>query len=371
MIYNNLKKNPTPIVSSKNIINYNFVDGPYVEILGETPSTYLVKFINDDTNQLVYQTTIANNHWAKASIKYFIKWRLEVYSNNNLLMSYVYNAKDKKIFISFESSSLGDTIAWMPYVEQFQKKHNCKVVLSTFKNFLFEEEYPEIEFVPPGSTVNGIYAMYRIGWFYNPESEPVLPNLIPLQKTVTNILGLEYEEIKPRIKHVPGKNIYDRKYVAIATNSTAGCKFWTRQGWQEVINFLYNHGYDVVNVSEETNPFNNCYEMVDKSMDNTMTVIQNSEFFIGLSSGLSWLAWALDKTVVMISNFTNEDHEFKCIRITDKSVCNGCWNKAEYKFDKGDWNWCPVHKNTLRMFECHKAIFSNDVIKMISPLIRT
>jgi hypothetical protein len=36
-----------------------------------------------------------------------------------------------------------------------------------------------------------------------------------------------------------------------------------------------------------------------------------------------------------------------------------------YKFDKGDWNWCPVHKGTDRQFECHKSITSEMVIKQI------
>jgi autotransporter strand-loop-strand O-heptosyltransferase len=100
-----------------------------------------------------------------------------------------------------------------------------------------------------------------------------------------------------------------------------------------------------------------------------MDVIHHSEFFIGLSSGLSWLAWALNKKVVMISNFTDDNHEFECIRITNKSVCHGCWNKPEYKFDKGDWNWCPVHKGTDRQFECHTSITAEQVIDQIKHLI--
>jgi hypothetical protein len=40
--------------------------------------------------------------------------------------------------------------------------------------------------------------MYKLGWFYDDNKEPVLPNTIPLNKTATNILGLEYTEIKPK-----------------------------------------------------------------------------------------------------------------------------------------------------------------------------
>jgi autotransporter strand-loop-strand O-heptosyltransferase len=226
---------------------------------------------------------------------------------------------------------------------------------------LFESVYPELEFIKPGTSVINIYAQYTLGWHYNSDKEPVLPNTIPLQQAATNILGLEYKEIKPRIAYTPGKNIYYRKTVTIATNSTAGCKFWTKEGWQQLINHLYSNGYDVVNISKEENPFDNCYQIVDKSIENTMNVIHHSEFFIGLSSGLSWMAWGMGKQVVMIANFSEKEHEFSCIRITNTDVCHGCWNDPNEKFDKGDWNWCPRNKN----FECHTSIYSEQVLSQL------
>jgi autotransporter strand-loop-strand O-heptosyltransferase len=235
---------------------------------------------------------------------------------------------------------------------------------------LFEKEYPMLEFVPPGTTVNNLYAMYRLGWFYDKNKEPVLPNTIPLQQTATNILGLPYKEIKPRVTYKTRPQHPDDRYVAIATNSTAGCKFWTREAWQEVINYLHSVGYSVVNTSLEENPFKHCAVLDDKSIKNTIDCIVHSQFFIGLSSGLSWLAWALNKEVIMISNFTDKEHEFSCHRPVNTNVCHGCWNDPQYKFDKGDWNWCPVHKGTDRQFECQKWITPRmviDVIKKINP----
>jgi autotransporter strand-loop-strand O-heptosyltransferase len=214
--------------------------------------------------------------------------------------------------------------------------------------------------------------MYSIGWFYNQDKEPKEPNLIPLQQTITNILGLNFTELKPIIKNPLHPKLYKQKYVTIATNSTTGCKFWTKEGWQELINYLHNLGYKVINVSKEDNPFKNANKIKNTSIYNTINVINHSEFFIGLSSGLSWLAWALGKEVVMISNFTEPDHEFttNCTRIINKNVCNGCWNKSDFKFDKGDWNWCPLHRGTERQFECHKSITPEMVINQIQHLIK-
>jgi len=228
-----------------------------------------------------------------------------------------------------------------------------------------------LEFVKPGNVVNNIHGMYKLGWFYNTDMQPTSPNLIPLQKTATDILGLDFKEIRPKIHFEIKERPYNEKYITIATNSTAGCKFWTREGWQELINYLVSQGYKIVNVSKEDNPFENQTKISDTSIENTINVIHHSEFFIGLSSGLSWLAWGLNKHVVMISNFTTPDHEFQsnCTRIINLSVCNGCWNKKEFSFDKGDWDWCPVHKGTERQFECHKSITSQMLISKIKHLI--
>jgi autotransporter strand-loop-strand O-heptosyltransferase len=67
----------------------------------------------------------------------------------------------------------------------------------------------------------------------------------------------------------------------------------------------------------------------------------------------------------MIANFSEKDHEFSCIRITNTDVCHGCWNDPQFKFDRGDYNWCPLFKGTHRQFECHQSITANDVIEKI------
>jgi autotransporter strand-loop-strand O-heptosyltransferase len=343
-------------------IDINFVGGPFFEITGRSNKDYLVKFYDED-DICVYENIIRSNNWIRLNRKWFTAWRIKMWENGVLIYEYNLDYTDQRVYISLESSSLGDSIAWMPYVLEFKKKHNCHVIVSTFKNFLFQDVYPELEFVEPGTVVNNIKGMYNIGWFYDSNREPVLPNTIPLQKAATNILGLEYEEIRPRIAHTVC-NKFDNKIVTIATNSTAGCKFWTREAWQELIHYLHGKNYRVINVSLEDNPFENCEPLEDKSLQSVMDAISYSEFFIGLSSGLSWLAWAMNKPVVMIANFTEEGHEFECIRPVKKDVCNGCWNKPEYKFDKS-WDWCPVHAGTDRQYECQNSILASDVIRLI------
>jgi len=369
-----LVANTEPKLQSK--INPNvhiiqhFVEQPYIEIKGDSDNKFEIKVFDDDgINQ--YHNTLGVNHWVKLNREYYTKWNTKVWENGTLIYENTLDYEGKRVFITFDSSSLGDTIAWLPYCLEFQKKHKCHVIVSTFKNFLFKDSYPELEFVERGGTVHNLYGMYHIGWFYNINKEPEVPNTIPLQKTITNILGLDFEEIRPRISYKVGQKPYEGKYVTIATNSTSGCKFWTKEAWQRLIDYLHSLGYKIINVSKENNPFNHVTKIKDTSMESTMNVIHHSEFFIGLSSGLSWLAWAMNKHVVMISNFTEPDHEFttNCTRIVNLDVCNGCWNNPMYKFDKGNFNWCALHEGTSRQFECHTSITSDMVIDQIKYLL--
>jgi autotransporter strand-loop-strand O-heptosyltransferase len=349
-----------PIRKQQVSISQHFVNQPFLEIKGNSDSDFLVQFL-DEKGSIYYQNTIKANHWVRLNRQWYTKWRTKVFEGKDLIYNSTMDLEGKKVFIAIDSKSLGDSLAWIPYVEEFRNKHNCTVVCSTFWNKILD--YPEIEFVEPGTMI-GCYAMYTLGWHWNEDKEPTLCNTIPLQQSASNILGLDYVELKPRLKYDIGDNKYG-KYVTIATNSTAGLKFWTKSAWAKVINHLHEIGYKVINTSKERNPFENCYQLEDTSIENTMSVIHHSEFFIGLSSGLSWTAFGLGKKVVMISAFTEADHEFDCIRPRNNNVCTNCWNDPKIKFDAGDFNFCPHHKGTERMFECQTSITPEMVIQQL------
>ena len=375
--YNVPTDNTTEVFTDKQIAFYNkvmtldkqeqdvkiiqhFVGQPYLEIKSGLKADFKVQYFDGD--KLVYENTIGSNSWVKLNRQYYTKWHSKVYMDGKLIHDNVLDLEGKRVYIALSSKSLGDTIAWAPYDLEFQKKHNCKVIMSTFLNKILD--MPEIELVEPGTVVPNIYAQYNIGWFYDSNKEPVLPNTIKLQEAATKILGLDFKEIMPKLKYDASNNNYG-KYVTIATNSTSGCKFWTKEGWQGVINYLHEKGYKVINVSLEENPFDNCEQIINHDIQKTMAIIHHSQFYLGLGSGVSWLANALGKQVVMINNFAADDHEFDCIRVTNKSVCNSCWNNPNFKFDAGDWNWCPVNKNTPRHFECQRSISADDVILLL------
>ena len=347
------------------------VDGYFIELKTNITNPFKVE-VYDEKKNLVYNTELSSGMYSKLNRNYYTKWKTKLFVDD-LTFEHEFDLENSRVFIVFESSSLGDTIAWMPYCEEFRKKHNCHVIVSSFINSMFEDQYPKIEFVEPGEVVFNLKALYRLGWFYDYNKEPVLPNTIPLQKSAANILGLDYKEIHSRIYFDPKERPYPEKYICIAPRSTAGCKLWNNPtGWLELTKYLSDKGYKIINISKDGEQIEGVENISDDSMENTKNVIFHSEFVIGLSSGLSWLSWSLGKHVVMISNFTDADHEFtiNCTRITNPSVCNGCWNNPMFKFDKGDWNWCPEHKDTDRQFECHKLITADMVINQIQHLIK-
>jgi len=361
------------IRDTSNQIKIHFVNGPYVEVTGEVKKTYDVEFIDLSNNQIIHTATIKNNEWTRPHRKWFTSWKVIVKAETGEYTEHYFDLHDKRVLITLDSSSLGDSIAWIPYVEEFRKKHNCKVFVTTFHNNLFESQYPNLDFIPPGSKVDNLYATFVVGVFLNENGIDFSNNKsdyrnIPLQQIICDTLGLDYVEIKPNIKKLK-KYEGKKPYICIATHSTAQAKYWNNpNGWQELVDYVKSIGYDVYLLSKEEDGFmgninpSGVIKIDNKSLEEIGSIIQGSKCFVGISSGLSWYSWALNVPTILISGFTDENLEMKSdiIRVINKNVCNGCWSK--HIFDRGDWNWCPEHKYTERQFECSKTI-TFDMVK--------
>ena len=382
MIYDNLKKNKNNIVEVKNKVIIHFVKGPYVEIKGNIDSEYTVKFIDNKTGKVHYSTNIKNNCWCKCSIEYFVEWKIVIYQNDKIWYEYVYNAKGKRVYIAMDSKALGDSLAWVSYVEEFRKQHECEVITSTFMNHMFEERYPNVKFVEPGKAVENLYAMYCVGLFYNDDSSinffknPIDPKTQTMQKMCSDILGLDFKEVKTLIKKRNVKIDPSLKQVCIGVFGTAQSKFWNNPtGWQDVVDWLKERGYTVKLVSKEGDDYmgNKLPKGIIKHPNGPLELVMDemlkSKAFIGIGSGLSWLSWSLNVPTVLISGFSYDWAEMQdCYRVAaPKGKCEGCFNRI--RLDAGDWNWCPDHKGTDRQFECTKSITSEMVIQELKKFL--
>ncbi len=198
-----------------------------------------------------------------------------------------------------------------------------------------------------------------------------------LQKTASDILGLKFREIRPKLDFEAQPRPVSKKYFCIANHSTAQAKYWNNpDGWQDVVDYLISEDYEVIILSREDDGYmgnsdpKGGIKLQNKTLLEISNYIYHAEGFIGLGSGLSWLAWALNKKVILISGFSKPVCEMTdCIRIfvpENENLCSGCFN--EFKFDQGDWNWCPKNKGTDRQFECTRSISSERVINGIMKI---
>lgn len=278
-----------------------------------------------------------------------------------------------KTLINLISQSLGDNIAFSVYADLYQKKHGGQVYVKSKWFDLFYSDNPNVYFVDLDyedtfDIVKEICFIFQEG---------------PMQKIICDTLELNYEEVMPLIK-ISDKYKFNKKkkYVCISVHSTAQMKYWNNGvGWQKVIRYLKKLNYDVYVIDKfelfglkgnfNKIPEGAINETGDYPIDYRIQQIKNCSFFIGLSSGLSWLAWALNKKVVMISGCTNEDNEFKknCYRVINKNVCHGCLNDSSIDNIKGiaeSWMYCPRNKD----FECTKTISFEMVKEKIDQCIR-
>jgi autotransporter strand-loop-strand O-heptosyltransferase len=377
-MYENTKISNTEHVREiKDSFGINFINGARVEILGHSKNMYRVQFIDADTNYIVYETSISTNNWSKPSRVWYTNWKIKIFNEltGELMIEETFNLAGRRAYIALDSKSLGDTLAWFPYVNEFRKKHNCQVVCSTFWNDLFKKTYPDISFINPGDVAENLYAMYTVGIFDSANKDQHINDTrtIPLQQVCSDFLGLDYREIIPDI-YIKNRNrpVFGR-YACLATESTAQAKYWNRpNGWQEIVDYLnilnikpmviHKGATDLKGVEDKTG---------DIDIQERLAQLYNCEFFIGIGSGMSWLAWAMRKPVIMISGFSKPFCEFEtnCKRVINESVCNGCFNDSSFIFDKGDWNWCPRLKGTNRQFECTKEITFDMVKKQIDSIL--
>lgn len=375
----------------------NFCDGCTVLIKDESKEYQIV--IRDNDRILLSEFS----NFAKYESFFFIDYTVDIYKNSELVYSEKIDITNKKVKIAIDSGALGDNIAWMSQIDRFQKKWNCDVYVDCKINNLFD--YPNIKFfdadivenesnkvIPgiSGSCKNFFcfyefcecyYASYNIGYFSNSHLIPYFSHINPINKPLSevasSILGIDYEEVRPKIKIEKRPNSFENKYVCIATQSTRQYKYWNnKSGWSDIISYLKENGYDIVCIDKESfiekDGFIN--KIPDGVIDKTGSIdlqdrindILNCEFFIGLGSGLSWLAWSLEKPVVLISGFSNPISEFKNdYRVFNENVCNSCWNDKDILHPNSNWSFCPRNKN----FECSKEISSDMVLEKINKLI--
>lgn len=353
-----------------------FNDGPFVENPPDGRPIH-VRFMLKD--QCHYEVTIQPGEWAKAGVKYAADWIVEITDAKGWrILRHAFNPGNRKVRINIDSKGLADTLAWLPQIERYKRKNpSTEVYVSQFWNPLgFAAQYPGLRFIEPDVVLEDCYATYNLGYYFDriEEQHPEDPRVVPMIEVASDILGLEYEEVRPRITVENPERAISGPYVCITTSAGTQCKQWLFEGgWQTLIDRLNEMGFSVVLIQKDEASFDNAIDRTgDRPIQERITDLYHCEFFVGLSSGLSWLAWSLGKPVVLISGFSEPYAEFvdQCYRVMNTRACGGCWNDPSYTFDRGNRNWCPRHEGTDRQFECSTSIAPEMVLDCIDELLR-
>ena len=417
----------TPTQKLKNGICFDFNYGARVFIPANIYNVEIT-IIDTDTGTIHLKEKIGNGSHEdfifQTKIKYFVKWEIIINDtqNGNILLDHVLNLDGKLVAVHFPIGALGDTIAWYKWIPRFMEINKCYVNLCINPNVheLFNIGKPNgyddgdryCIFMGKQEASNSAiqyYATYRVGMFYGENKEtddyynqPIDYRVCGLSNIAAHILGIPYGDII-KFQHVKPqydeRKLWDidklktelgikRPYIVIATKTTCYAKHWLNPfGWLDVIDH-FSKDYDIVCIDRDlicvgqnkdnpaqtaafVTPPNCIIDAGSKPLMERLTLIKHAAAFVGLSSGLSWLAWLTGTPVVMISNFTAPHNEFYTpYRIMNFGVCNSCWNDGKEKFINADFFYCPRHRNDKKAWECQRMITSKLVIDTIEKALK-
>lgn len=310
--------------------------------------------------------------------KYYIRWFVEAYRDGELVFSHILDLNNQPVQIFTGATTLGDTLAYLPHFREFQKRHNCKVTarIAEYIREFFKRLYPDIK-----QSTQFSWEFYATYYPIVPVSDiPFLPvdaRNEPLDRMAGIALGLNSIAPKAKFKPTESRQIKQR-YVCISVQTSQTKKSWLYpNGWDIVVKYLQNLGYRVLCIDKEieTTNFDMTVRKPEQAEDFTgnrsimerANMLYYADFFIGLGSGLSWLADAVGCPVILIAGFSRDWYEFYTpYRVMNPLTCTGCMSDLRARFFK---DLCPYHKGTNRELECQKSISPQQVINAIDRII--
>jgi autotransporter strand-loop-strand O-heptosyltransferase len=369
-------------------IRFDINQGARVVLPNRTVGNWRIRLRDLDTGNILFQSENQGAFVCSAK-RYFVRFGIDVWDIDDAgaatpLLAHEYDALGRDVLIQFPVGTLGDILAWFPYAARFAAMHGCRLTcpMSDLLIPLLAGAYPDIRFVTHKQVTEErlsetAYATYSLGLFFDDKDcvlQPTDFRHVGLHRTAGYILGVDPAEEAPRLALADDSRPIAEPYVCIATQSSTQCKYWNNpNGWREVVAFLKANGYRVICIDQKPVhgtgmvwnhiPHGAEDQTGDQPLAERARWLRHAAAFIGLSSGLSWLAWAAGAPVVMISGFTHPTNEFTTpYRVINWHACNSCWNDGRVRFDHQDFLWCPRHAGTERQFECSRLITGAQVI---------
>ncbi|GBR68526.1 autotransporter strand-loop-strand O-heptosyltransferase [Gluconobacter kanchanaburiensis] len=394
-----LPASKVPTVEAPNGVRFDFNDGARVLVpaLAEGQGQWRVRLMDAETGNILFDTKVSGGLVSSAK-KYFVPFGVDVWFHApdgavTHVVQHVMYLRGRKVFVQIPVGTLGDTLAWLPAVSRFARETGA-LVTATVSEAIFplvDGADPAMKLVVQGEAqkdkafTEQFYATYALGLFFTDKEhvrQPTDFRHVGLHRTASYILGIDpWDDTPPALNVDDGERPIEEPYVCIAVQASTQCKYWNNPGgWRDVVTFLKSCGYRVVCIDLKPIygqgivwnhiPYGAEDETGVRPLSERARWLRHAAFFVGLSSGLAWLAHAARTPVVMISGFTHPDNEFATpYRVINWHSCNSCWNDAAHQFDHKDFLWCPRHASTPRQFECTRLITSQQVIRTVQKLL--
>ncbi len=224
-------------------VRFDFNEGCRV-LLTEGEHPWRVRIFDLDTGNVLYETQIKAGR-VSSSKRYYLRFRVDVWQQDESVLSHDYSAAGQPVLIQFPLGTLGDTLGWFPYAVKFQEKHHCQLTCAMAERLipLFRDTHPGIEFVTHEEVEpERYYATYSIGLFFDDKDGICQPSdfrHVGLHRTAGYILGVDPTEVPPRLAVDDDTRPIPDPYVCIAVQSTTQSKCWNNPaGWHEIVGFL-------------------------------------------------------------------------------------------------------------------------------------
>ncbi len=309
---------------------------------------------------------------------YYIHWQIEIERDGALVFSHLFDPSGQAVLLAAgDDCALGDALAFLPYIKVFREKYDARVRLHLppYLQGVARRFYPDLPF--RDKVPDDTYATF----FFNTGLDnfltlPVDGRQVPLGDVGRFTLGLYHTA--PRLVWPATPRQIPEPYVCIGVQASSPIKGWFYpDGWDIVIRYLKELGYRVLCIDRDatmtaegltiTRPAEAEDFTGNRPLTERADMLAHADFFIGLPSGLAWLADIAGCPVVMIGGFSYYWYEFPgAYHVYNPFACYGCMNDIRENYFK---NFCGRWWNTPRALECSRTIAPRQVIRAIDQLL--
>ncbi len=331
----------------------------------EIPATKYHVCISHALSQQIFFADDVENVLLVSEEKYAIPWQIEISKDNQLIFAHIFNPEGQDVLFHCSSKALGDTLAFLPYARLYRDKFHAHVYcwVDDYLKGIVKLLYPDI---PQVNEPTDTYATYFLGtWKKGYRGSPVDGCIYPLNMMAGAITGI-YEPAPDCHAHFNLPREIQEPYICIGVQASTPRKGWLYpHGWEIVTARLKEKGYRVICIDRHTLTRADGYEIRcpanaedltgDHPLPERARLLAHAECFIGLGSGLAWLAHATGCPVVMINGMSASYYEFPTpYRVVNRLACHDCFNDPRVDFlgEKA----CPYFHGTNRELECSWSI---------------